>query len=43
MFIVYYCKGELNDRSYNIKINKEEKHKLVHRYSLNKKGNYKEL
>ena len=43
MFIIYYCNGALNDMSYDIKINKEEKETLIHRYSLDRKGDYKEL
>ena len=44
MFIIYYCNGKLNDMSYDIKINKEGKDKLIHRYSLDRKeGDYKEL
>ena len=43
MFIIYYCNGKLNDMSYDIKVNKEEKDKLIHRYSLDRKGDYKEL
>ena len=43
MFLINYCKEKINDMSYDIRIKKEEKDKLINRYSLDKKGSYKEL
>ena len=42
MFYIYYCKEKINDISNNIKIDKEEKEELIQKYSLEKKGDYKE-
>ena len=43
MFLINYCKEKINDMSYDIRIKKDEKEKLIKRYSLDKKGSYKEL
>ena len=42
MFYIYYCKGKINNKTYDIKIDKKEKEELIHKFSFEEKGNYKE-
>ena len=42
MFKIYYCKRKINNNMYDIKIKKEDKDKLIQKFSLEEKGNDKE-
>ena len=42
MFYIYYCNKKINKLSYDIKIDKSEKDKLIKEYTLQNMGEHKE-